>query len=72
MERGQTLLRAENWYEEGCPTAEIPLDPLLTPQQNAAKYFKRYAKAKTAEKVLAEQMALAGGSGTIWRACWTS
>lgn len=59
MERGQTLLRAENWYEEGCPTAEIPLDPLLTPQQNAAKYFKRYAKAKTAEKVLAQQMALA-------------
>ena len=34
-------------------------DPLLTPQQNAAKYYKRYTKAKTAEKYLAEQMALA-------------
>ena len=37
----------------------FPLDPLLTPQQNAAKYYKRYTKAKTAEKYLAEQMALA-------------
>ncbi len=59
MERGQRVLRAENWYEEGCPTVEIPLDPLLTPQQNSARYFKRYAKAKTAEKYLAEQMELA-------------
>ena len=37
----------------------IPLDPLLTPQQNAAKYYKRYTKAKTAEKYLRQQMDLA-------------
>ena len=30
--------------------SHIPLDPLLTPQQNAAKYYKEYNKAKTAEK----------------------
>ena len=36
--------------------ASVPLDPLLTPQQNAAKYYKRYTKAKTAEKYLKEQM----------------
>ena len=59
MERGQRVLRAENYYEEGCPAVDIPLDPLLTPQQNAAKYFKRYNKAKTAEKYLTEQMASA-------------
>ncbi|MCI8878607.1 MAG: fibronectin-binding domain-containing protein, partial [Oscillospiraceae bacterium] len=59
MEKGQKLLRAENYYEEGCPVMDIPLDPLLTPQQNAAKYFKRYSKAKTAEKYLTEQMASA-------------
>ena len=59
MERGQSLLRAQNYYEEGCPEVDIPLDPLLTPQQNAAKYYKRYAKAKTAEKYLREQMDLA-------------
>ena len=35
---------------------EIRLVPLLTPQQNAAKYYKNYNKAKTAEKMLREQM----------------
>ena len=59
MERGASVLRAENYYEEGCPEVEIPLDPLLTPQQNAARYFKRYSKAKTAEEFLAVQMELA-------------
>jgi len=59
MERGASVLRAENYYEEGCPEMDIPLDPLLTPQQNAAKYFKRYAKAKTAEEYLTVQMELA-------------
>ncbi len=58
MERGQSRLEGENYYEAGAP-ASIPLDPLLTPQQNAAKYYKRYAKAKTAEKYLREQMDLA-------------
>ena len=56
MERGQRVLRAENYYEEGCPMVEVPLDPLLTPQQNAAKYFKRYTKAKTAETILTQQI----------------
>ena len=56
MEKGARLLRAENYYEAGCPAVEIPLDPLLTPQQNAARYFKRYQKAKTAQIYLTEQI----------------
>jgi len=59
MEKGQRLLRAQNYYEPDCPEVEIPLDPLLTPQQNAAKYFKLYTKAKTAEVYLSQQMAIA-------------
>ena len=58
MERGRSRLECENFYEENAPVT-VPLDPLLTPQQNAAKYYKRYAKAKTAEKYLREQMDLA-------------
>ena len=58
MERGSARLDCENYYEDNAPVS-IPLDPLLTPQQNAAKYYKRYTKAKTAEKYLREQMALA-------------
>ncbi len=56
MERGAASLRAENYYAEGCPQVEIPLDPLLTPQENAARYFRRYQKAKTARLHLTEQL----------------
>ena len=55
--RGQTLLRAENFYEADAPEIEIPLRPELSPQQNAARYYKDYAKAKTAEKILTQQLA---------------
>ena len=56
MERGQTKLTAPNYYAEGCPEVEIPLDARLTPQENAARYFKQYTKAKTAERMLSEQL----------------
>ena len=59
MERGQSRLTCENFYEEGCPETVVQLDPLLTPQKNAAKYYKKYTKAKTAEKYLREQMEIA-------------
>lgn len=59
MERGKSKLTCENFYDESCASITIQLDPLLTPQQNAAKYYKRYTKAKTAEKYLREQMDIA-------------
>jgi predicted ribosome quality control (RQC) complex YloA/Tae2 family protein len=59
MERGAASLTTENYYDENGGMVTIPLDPLLTPQQNAAHYYKRYNKAKAAERHLLEQMALA-------------
>jgi len=59
MERGQSVLRAQNYYDPEGGELDIALDPLLTPQQNAAKYFKQYNKAKTAETCLREQMSIA-------------
>ncbi len=59
MERGQSTLRALNYYDPDGGEMDIPLDPLLAPQQNAAKYFKLYQKAKTAEMYLTEQMSIA-------------
>ena len=56
MKSGEKVLHAENYYEDGCPTIDIPLDPLLTPQQNAAKNYKQYNKLKTAEFHLREQI----------------
>lgn len=56
MKGGERVLQAENYYEDGCPLIDIPLDPLLTPQQNTAKNYKQYNKLKTAEFHLREQI----------------
>ena len=48
--------RLTDYYDPEGREVDIPLDPLLTPQQNAAKYYKEYNKAKTAERVLTEQI----------------
>ncbi len=56
MKGGEKILHAENYYEDGCPAIDIPLDPLLSPQQNAAKNYKQYNKLKTAEFHLREQI----------------
>ena len=56
MHKGQTVLRAADFYDPECREVEVPLDPLRTPQQNAAKYYKDYNKAKTAEEMLTIQI----------------
>ena len=56
IERGQTRLLAENYYDPELREIEITLNPTLSPQQNAAKYFKDYNKAKHAEQYLTEQI----------------
>lgn len=54
IKKGDRTAEVEDYFEEGCPKMQIPLDPLKTPQQNAAAYYKEYSKAKTAEKYLTE------------------
>ena len=56
MEKGMNRLRAMDFYDPECKEVDIKLDPLLTPQQNAAKYYKEYNKAKTAEEMLTLQL----------------
>ncbi len=56
MERGAAKVTVQNYYEPECPEMEIRLDVRLSPQENAAKYFKQYNKAKTAERILTEQL----------------
>jgi predicted ribosome quality control (RQC) complex YloA/Tae2 family protein len=36
-----------NYYSEKGEYIDVPLDPNLTPQANAQRYFKKYAKAKS-------------------------
>ncbi|MBR7083007.1 MAG: DUF814 domain-containing protein, partial [Clostridia bacterium] len=45
-----------NYYSENLETVTVPLDIKLTPSQNAAKYYKKYNKLKTAKKMLTEQI----------------
>ena len=47
-----TSMSATDYYAEGCPEVTVPLDPLKSPQQNAAAYYKEHNTAKTAEAYL--------------------
>ena len=56
--KGQTVIACEDFYDEEMKVIEIPISPILSPQQNAAKFYKDYAKLKNAEKELTKQMEL--------------
>ena len=45
-----------NYYSEEMETVRIPLDNKLMPAQNAARYYKKYTKLKTARSILTEQI----------------
>ena len=48
-QKGARTLLCTDYYTEGCPEVEIRLDPLKTPQQNAAAAYREYKKAVAAE-----------------------
>lgn len=54
--RGKNAVTLENYYEENQPVV-IELNPALTPNQNAQKYFQRYQKLRNARKLLDQQIA---------------
>ncbi|MGM0239634.1 fibronectin-binding protein EfbA [Enterococcus sp. AZ103] len=53
--RGVDSVTLENYYEENQPI-EIKLNPALTTNQNAQKYFHRYQKLKNAVKLIDAQI----------------
>ena len=58
IQKGQTVITCEDFYDEEMAPVDIPLSPLLSPQQNAAKFYKDYSRMKTAEKELTRQLEL--------------
>ena len=56
--KGATTLEAEDFYDEEMKTVQIPISPILSPQQNAAKFYKDYTRMKNAEKELTKQIDL--------------
>ena len=57
--KGQTKVTCQDFYDEEMKDIEIPISPILSPQQNAAKFYKDYTRMKNAEKELTRQMELA-------------
>ena len=49
LKKGDARLVCEDYYEQDAPQTVIELDPLKTPQANAAALYKRYNKLKAAE-----------------------
>ena len=58
IQKGQTVVEVEDFYDEEMKVIDIPISPILSPQQNAAKFYKDYAKLKNAEKELTKQIEL--------------
>ena len=58
IQKGQRSVSCEDFYDEEMKLVDIPLSPTLSPQQNAAKYYKDYSRMKNAEKELKHQLAL--------------
>ncbi|MEG2915309.1 MAG: NFACT RNA binding domain-containing protein [Oscillospiraceae bacterium] len=54
LTKGLSNASLANFYDENSPIISIPLDIMLTPAQNAQKYYSEYRKASNAEKKLLE------------------
>ena len=58
MQKGQTQVQVEDFYDENMAIITVEISPLLSPQQNAAKFYKDYTRMKNAEKELKHQLEL--------------
>ncbi len=59
IRKGDTLIEAINYSSEPYSVLKIVLDPMLSPAQNAQKFYREYTKKKTASQKLQEQIAIA-------------
>ncbi|ASA21038.1 Rqc2 family fibronectin-binding protein [Paenibacillus donghaensis] len=56
VSKGDKSASLVNYYDENQAEIVIPLDPLLSPSDNAQRYFKRYNKYKNSLRVIDEQL----------------
>lgn len=56
VKKGMKSAELIDYEDENMPSVSVPLDERLTPSQNAQKYYKKYAKAKSALVMLNEQI----------------
>ena len=58
IQKGQKVARCQDFYDENMALIDIPLSVELSPQQNAAKFYKDYTRMKNAEAMLTHQIEL--------------
>ncbi|MFC4598833.1 Rqc2 family fibronectin-binding protein [Cohnella hongkongensis] len=56
FQRGDASVEVTDYYEEDQPSRTIELDPLLTPNENAQRYFRKYNKLKNSREAVSEQI----------------
>ncbi|MGM0844539.1 MAG: Rqc2 family fibronectin-binding protein [Bacillota bacterium] len=56
VEKGMSEIQVVNYYDEEGGTVTIELDTRKSPSQNAQLYFSKYSKAKTAIRIVKEQI----------------
>ena len=57
IERGARFADLPNYYDPECRPLRVELDVRLSPGANAQRYFKLYQKARSAQRLAAEQKA---------------
>jgi len=55
--KGMTEVRVVNYYDPQGSEMVIPLDPALTPTENAQVYYRRYQRARSGLAAIQEQLA---------------
>ncbi|MEX2416564.1 MAG: NFACT RNA binding domain-containing protein [Paenibacillaceae bacterium] len=56
VQKGDKQIEVLNYYDENQATILVPLDPQLTPSDNAQRYFKKYSKMKNSITTVEAQM----------------
>lgn len=56
LRKGDKIAEVVNYYDENQAVIRIELDPMLTPPENAQRYYKKYAKLKNSLEVVSGQM----------------
>ncbi|OUM99793.1 MAG: hypothetical protein BAA02_00855 [Paenibacillaceae bacterium ZCTH02-B3] len=54
--RGDERAEVVDYYDEAQPVVSIPLDPQLSPSENAQRYFRKYAKLKNSVAAATKQL----------------
>lgn len=57
MKNNEDSVMLKNFFSEEQEIVKIPLDPKLTPNDNAQRYYKRYRKAKTTLELQTDELA---------------